>query len=75
MRPSPLFVDVADRTDFYFVHSYHFAASRNEDVLTTTDYCGGFTSAVMDGSTFGVQFHPEKSSRAGFQVLKNFLRL
>lgn len=75
VRPSPLFAGVADRTDFYFVHSYHFAASREEDVLTTTDYCGGFSSTVGSGSTFGVQFHPEKSSRAGFQVLRNFLKL
>jgi len=75
VRSSPLFAGVADRTDFYFVHSYHFAAKRPEDVLTTTDYCGGFASTVSSGTTFGVQFHPEKSSRAGFQVIRNFLRL
>ncbi len=75
VRPSPLFAGVADRTDFYFVHSYHFAAKREEDILTTTDYCGGFASTVAAGSTFGVQFHPEKSSRAGFQILRNFLKL
>lgn len=72
---SPLFATVADRTDFYFVHSYHFAPTLPEHIIATTDYCGGFVSAVQVGRTFGVQFHPEKSSRAGFQVLQNFLRL
>jgi glutamine amidotransferase len=75
VRESPLFAGVPNHTDFYFVHSYHFVASRKEDVLTTTDYCGGFVSTVSSGTTFGVQFHPEKSSRAGFQVLRNFLKL
>ena len=75
VQQSPLFAGVGDRTDFYFVHSYHFTTTRPEDVITTTDYCGGFTSTVHSGTAFGTQFHPEKSSRAGFQVLKNFLRL
>ncbi len=75
VREETLFAGVRDRTDFYFVHSYHFVTTRPEDVLTTTDYCGGFVSTVHSGTAFGVQFHPEKSSRAGFQVLRNFLKL
>jgi imidazole glycerol-phosphate synthase subunit HisH len=75
VQEGPLFAGVRDRADFYFVHSYHFVTTRPEDVLTTTDYCGGFVSTVHAGTAFGVQFHPEKSSRAGFQVLRNFLKL
>jgi glutamine amidotransferase len=74
-KTGPLFAGIADRADFYFVHSYHFTTTRPENVIATTDYCGGFVSAVQSGQTFGVQFHPEKSSRAGFQVLKNFLHV
>jgi len=70
----PLFDGIADQTDFYFVHSYHFrcdAAHR----IATTPYCGGFTSVVGREHCFGVQFHPEKSLGAGQALLRNFLAL
>jgi imidazole glycerol-phosphate synthase subunit HisH len=61
-------------SDFYFVHSYAFvAAADNEDVIATTCYGSNFVAAVHRGTVFGCQFHPEKSSKAGFQVLQNFL--
>jgi glutamine amidotransferase len=70
-----LFFDIPDGTDFYFVHSYHFIAENSENIIATTPYCGGFISAVTLGNMFGVQFHPEKSGKKGFQVLKNFLAI
>lgn len=73
-RPSPLFEAIDSGTDFYFVHSYHFIPSTEEHVIATTPYCGTFVSAVQNENVFGVQFHPEKSSKAGFQVLRNFLK-
>lgn len=60
--------------DFYFVHSYHFIPRESHGVLARTPYCGDFVSAVMRGRAFGVQFHPEKSGKPGFQVLRNFLK-
>ena len=60
-------------TDFYFVHSYHFQAEDLDDVLLTTPYCCGVVSAVARDSICGVQFHPEKSSRAGLALIENFL--
>jgi glutamine amidotransferase len=72
---SPLFEGIARGKDFYFVHSYHFRCRSDRDVLAHTSYCGGFVSAVGRGQVFGVQFHPEKSQRAGFQMLKNFMSL
>jgi glutamine amidotransferase len=62
-------------TDFYFVHSYFFNAAKEEDVLTTTHYGLDFPSIVRKDNIMGVQFHPEKSSRAGFQIIKNFLTI
>lgn len=72
-RTSPLFEGIPGGADFYFVHSYHFIPGRNEDALSYTPYCGGFVSSVAKGNVFGVQFHPEKSSQLGRQLLKNFV--
>lgn len=68
-----LFRGIPDGTDFYFVHSYAFAPQDPADVLATTDYGVPVTAAVRRGHVWGTQFHPEKSSRAGFRLLKNFI--
>lgn len=68
-----LFDNIPDGTDFYFVHSYAFAPQDGGDVLATTDYGVPVTAAVRRGHVWGTQFHPEKSSRAGFRLLKNFI--
>lgn len=72
-QPSPLLAGIPSGTDFYFVHSYHFRAAQPETVLATTPYCGEFAAVVGAGNVVGAQFHPEKSSRPGFQLLRNFL--
>jgi len=58
----------------YFVHSYHLAAQRPEDVLAETDYGGPVTAAVARGNLAGTQFHPEKSQALGLALIANFLR-
>lgn len=73
VQASPLFDGIPSGKDFYFVHSYHLVCSREEDILARTPYCGGFVSAVGKGNILGVQFHPEKSQRVGFQLIRNFL--
>jgi glutamine amidotransferase len=73
-RPSPLMEGIEDGRDFYFVHSYHLACDDPADVLATTPYCGGIASAVQRGIVAGVQFHPEKSQKAGFALLRNFVK-
>jgi glutamine amidotransferase len=67
----PLFEGVEDNTSFYFVNSY--AAQNAESEIASAEYNGRFTAAVQKGRVFGVQFHPEKSSRAGLRVLRNFV--
>jgi glutamine amidotransferase len=66
----PLFEGVENGV-FYFVNSY--AASNAANEIARADYGGPFTAAVQNGRVFGVQFHPEKSSTAGLQVLRNFI--
>jgi len=68
-----LFRAIPQATDFYFVHSYAFAPDCAETVCATTTYGATLTAAVQHGHIFGTQFHPEKSSRAGRQILRNFL--
>jgi glutamine amidotransferase len=58
---------------FYFVHSFYAPVS--EYTIAKTSYGIDFSSAVMKGMTFGVQFHPEKSQDAGLQILKRFSEL
>ncbi len=74
-RPSYLFNDIPSGKDFYFVHSYHFVCTNQQNVLAHTPYCGEFVSVVGNNNVFGVQFHPEKSQKTGFQILRNFLAL
>ncbi|MFH1700233.1 MAG: imidazole glycerol phosphate synthase subunit HisH [Candidatus Zixiibacteriota bacterium] len=70
-----IFENIEPGKDFYFVHSYHLACENKNQVLATTPYAAGFVSAVGYDNIFGVQFHPEKSQKVGFQVLRNFLSL
>ncbi len=59
---------------FYFVHSYHYAANAAPDTLCKTDYEYSFVSAVQKDNITGVQFHPEKSHKAGEIMISNFLK-
>lgn len=70
-----LFKDIPSGKDFYFVHSYHFVCSDDNDIFAHTSYCGRFNSVVCRENIFGVQFHPEKSQRFGLQMIRNFLSL
>lgn len=72
---NPLLEGISPGTDFYFVHSYHVDCADSELVAGTTPYCGQFASVIAQGNIMGAQFHPEKSQKAGFQLLRNFLAL
>lgn len=72
---SPLFDGIADGTNYYFVHSYHFKVADEENIATVTPYCGEFVSSVVKDNIVGTQFHPEKSQKAGFKLIKNFLSM
>lgn len=74
-RSTPLLAGVPARLDVYFVHSYHLVPSDENVTCTRTPYCGSFVSTVQLRNVFGTQFHPEKSSRVGRVILRNFLNL
>ena len=57
---------------FYHVHSYHPTGLAEEDVLATGTYGGAFPTLVGHGNVLGAQFHPEKSQRAGIELLGAF---
>lgn len=71
----PIFKEINTGTDFYFVHSYEFVPRNKENIAATTPYCGGFVSSVYNNNIYGVQFHPEKSQKPGFKLIKNFISL
>ncbi|OZV68509.1 imidazole glycerol phosphate synthase subunit HisH [Winogradskyella aurantia] len=70
---SDLFKGINERAYMYLVHSFY--AEICADTIATSYYEKEYTSAIERDNFFGVQFHPEKSSRAGEQVLQNFLDL
>jgi glutamine amidotransferase len=72
---SPLFAGLAPADYVYFVHSYHAVPDQEEIVTAVTDYGGPVTAAVGRGHVQAVQFHPEKSSRVGMEILANFVKL
>jgi glutamine amidotransferase len=68
-----LFEGIPDASDFYFVHSYVFVPKSAESLIATVPYGIDVAAVVRQGNVFGCQFHPEKSSKAGRQLLKNFM--
>lgn len=69
----PLWQSIEDDTRFYFVHSYFVTLAAADQVAGTADYGHPFDVALAKDNVFAVQFHPEKSSEAGLQLLKNFV--
>lgn len=70
-----IFEDIDKEEGFYFIHSYYYECIQNHNILATTTYGIDFTSAIVQGNIFGVQFHPEKSHHNGIKLLKNFAQL
>ncbi|NUQ28490.1 MAG: imidazole glycerol phosphate synthase subunit HisH [Acidobacteriaceae bacterium] len=74
IRPdSRLLRGISNGSFVYYTHSWRAPVS--EDTAAVTNYGGAFTAAVERDNVMGVQFHPEKSSETGLQLLKNFLEI
>ncbi|MCF7568687.1 imidazole glycerol phosphate synthase subunit HisH [Sabulilitoribacter arenilitoris] len=70
---SNLFKDINENEYMYLVHSYY--AEHCNETIAATDYEINYASALQHKNFYGTQFHPEKSSLAGEQILKNFLSI
>lgn len=70
-----LFNGIPEQTYVYFVHSYYLQAEDPQIVKAVTDYSTCIHASVEKGNVFACQFHPEKSSRYGLKILKNFADL
>jgi glutamine amidotransferase len=70
---TPLFEGISEKDYIYLVHSYY--APLCNDTIAVSEYERPYSSALRKDNFWGVQFHPEKSSLVGAQILKNFLTL
>jgi imidazole glycerol-phosphate synthase subunit HisH len=76
VRPDcPIFRGIPSGSYFYFVHSFYPQPVDQSVVAAETEYGDRFASAIWKDNVFATQFHPEKSQKAGLQLLKNFLDL
>jgi len=66
---------VADGSFFYFVHSYYVKPDKKAYTLAASEYGQKFCCVAAKDNTFGMQFHPEKSSELGLTILKNFCEI
>jgi imidazole glycerol-phosphate synthase subunit HisH len=73
VREHPLWSGIDDGSRFYFAHSYYPVPTDAGMTAGTTSYPTPFTCAIARANIFAVQFHPEKSQRAGLQLLANFV--
>ena len=64
---------IRENNDFYFVHSFYFDCKSKKNIIGLTKYGLTFASIVAKENIYGVQFHPEKSSEQGLELIKNFL--
>jgi glutamine amidotransferase len=73
LQAHPLWEGIASGTRFYFVHSYYVQPAQSDVIAAHSAYPFEFVCAAEQGALFAVQFHPEKSDRAGLKLLSNFL--
>ena len=68
-----LWKNIPDNSRFYFVHSYYVTPECSSEIMGAGEYGVPFAAALGRENVFAVQFHPEKSQKAGLQLLRNFV--
>ncbi len=71
----PVFKDINDEANFYFVHSYYVEPDDKSLIAGETEYGIAFCSAIARDNLVATQFHPEKSGESGLRIYDNFLKL
>lgn len=74
-KSHPLLDGVKDNSYVYFVHSYYPQPKNSDVIVATTEYGVRFASMVAKQNLYATQFHPEKSSKTGLTILKNFVNI
>lgn len=74
-RDTDLLAGIDDGDFFYFVHSYYCVPEDERVIVATTDYGVDMAAVVEKNNIHAVQFHPEKSSKKGLLILKNFVEM
>ena len=69
----PLWKNIEQNSRFYFVHSFYAEPTDKAVIAGTSAYPDDFAAALYKDNIFAAQFHPEKSQRAGLQLLENFV--
>ncbi len=70
---SKLFKNINNNLDFYFTHSFYVTPKNKNIISSTSEYYGfEYCSSIETNNLFATQFHPEKSSKSGLQMYKNF---
>jgi len=75
MVKHPIFGDIPDESNFYFVHSYYAEPEDITVVAGTTEYGGTLCSVIIKDNLVATQFHPEKSGTIGLRMYDNFLKM
>jgi len=73
LNPHPMWNKISSASRFYFVHSFYAEVKDKSLVMATSSHGEKFTCAIAKDNIFAVQFHPEKSSEVGLQLLNNFI--
>jgi imidazole glycerol phosphate synthase, glutamine amidotransferase subunit len=71
-KETPFLHGIQDGSFVYFVHSYYVKPAVDDLIACTTDYGFDYCSGIAKNKVAAFQFHPEKSSRIGMQILRNF---
>ena len=74
-RKHPIFNKIESGENFYFAHSYFINCNNDTDVLGYSGHGITFSSIIQKENLIGMQFHPEKSQKAGLQIIKNLLEV
>ncbi|HDZ4931767.1 imidazole glycerol phosphate synthase subunit HisH [Campylobacter jejuni] len=74
LKQEPLYKDIENKSDFYFVHSF-YVKCKDEFISAKTEYGHEFVASLQKDHIFATQFHPEKSQSLGLKLLENFVRL
>ena len=74
-KKSPIIKNIPEETDFYFVHNYAYTEIDKKSIIAEASYGITFPALINNKNIWGTQFHPEKSSKAGMEIIKNFVNI